>query len=95
MRFRWDAAKAKRNLSKHRVSFDEAATVFHDPLAMIFPDDDHSVGERREIIVGRSLIERVLLVSFIELPEAIRIISASRADARERRTYEEGIQQAE
>lgn len=91
MQFTWDAAKAKRNLSKHGVSFDEASTVFRDPLAVIFQDDDHSVGETREIILGQSLPGRVLLVSFVELSEAVRIISARRADSRERQTYEEGI----
>ena len=90
MQFTWDAAKAKRNLSKHGVSFDEASTVFRDPLAVIFQDHDHSVGETREIILGQSLPGRVLLVSFVELSEAVRIISARRADARERQTYEEG-----
>ena len=89
MQLRWDAAKAKRNLSKHGVSFDEAATVFRDSLAMIFADEDHSIGEAREIIVGRSLAGRLLLVSLIEVGEAIRIISARRADSRERRAYEE------
>ena len=91
MQFTWDAAKAKRNLSKHGVSFDEASTVFRDPIAVIFRDDDHSVGETREIILGQSLPGRVLLVSFVEVPEAVRIISARRADSRERRTYEEGV----
>ena len=91
MQFTWDAAKATRNLSKHGVSFDEASTVFRDPIAVIFRDDDHSVGETREIILGQSLPGRVLLVSFVEVPEAVRIISARRADSRERRTYEEGV----
>ena len=91
MQFTWDAAKARRNWSKHGVSFDEASTVFRDPLAVIFRDDDHSVGETREIILGQSLAERVLLVSFVEFSDVVRIISARRADPRERQTYEEGI----
>jgi uncharacterized protein len=59
-------------------------------VATIYPDADHLVGEPREIIVGQSLTGRVLLVSFVEVTEAIRIISARRADSRERQTYEEG-----
>jgi uncharacterized DUF497 family protein len=64
--FEWDLRKAKSNLRKHRVSFDEACTVFDDPGATIFPDEDHSNGEEREIVVGYSILERVLLVSFVE-----------------------------
>jgi uncharacterized protein len=72
------------------VSFDEAATVFRDPLASIFDDPDHSQGEHREIIIGHSLTGALLLVSFTE-PEddLIHLISARRTDARERRKYEE------
>jgi uncharacterized DUF497 family protein len=61
--FEWDARKARANQRKHRVSFDEACTVFDDLLARIFPDGDHSNGEQREIIVGRSILDRLLLVS--------------------------------
>lgn len=62
--FEWDFRKAKANHRKHRVSFDEACTVFDDPLAKIFPDEDHSNREEREIIVGHSLLERLLVVRF-------------------------------
>ena len=62
--FEWDSCKAKSNLRKHRVSFDEACTVFDDVGARIFRDEDHSNGEEREIIVGYSILERMLLVSF-------------------------------
>ena len=64
--FEWDSHKAKNNLRKHGVSFDEVCTVFDDSLAVIFPDEGHSNGEEREIIVGYSILNRLLLVSFAE-----------------------------
>jgi len=64
--FEWDPRKASANLRKHDVSFDEAATAFNDPLARIFGDPNHSLNERREIIVGHSIKERLLLVCFSE-----------------------------
>ena len=66
MRFEWDAEKATANLRKHKVSFAEATTVFRDPLAVIFDDEDHSAEERREIIIGHSLANRLVLVCFTE-----------------------------
>ena len=91
--FEWDSRKATLNRRKHKVSFDEACTVFGDALARIFPDDDHSNREEREIIVGHSILDRLLLVSFVErLPGRIRIISARKATQRERRDYEEAIE---
>ena len=89
MKFTWDPVKARTNLRKHGVSFEEAATVFADPLARIHDDPDHSYGEFREIIVGLSVARRLLLVSFTERDEAIRLIHARRVDARERRHHEE------
>jgi uncharacterized DUF497 family protein len=90
VRFEWDAEKAKLNLGKHRVSFDEASTVFNDPLARIFDDPDHSLTEYREIIVGQSLSGRLLLVCFVEVTEAvIRIVSARELTKSERKDYEE------
>ena len=89
--FEWDANKARLNLSKHRVSFDEATTVFDDPLAVIFDDLDHSARERREIIVGHSLSNRLLLVCFRERADMIRIFSARPITRRERKDYEENI----
>jgi uncharacterized DUF497 family protein len=90
--FEWDPRKAKRNLRKHGVSFDEACTVFDDFLALIFPDEDHSNGEEREIIVGHSILDRVLLVSFTEGPtDRVRIISARKATRREQRDYEKNL----
>ena len=89
--FEWDEDKAASNESKHGVTFDEARTVFPDPLAVIFDDDEHSDDESREIIIGHSILERLLLVSFTERGEdVVRIISARRATKRERRDYEEG-----
>ncbi|MEW6666153.1 MAG: BrnT family toxin [Thermodesulfobacteriota bacterium] len=94
LQFEWDSRKAAANLRKHGVSFDEASTAFQDPLARIFDDEDHSQGERREIIVGHSVTGRLLLVSFIERRDnVIRIISARRTTARERDDYEENRRQ--
>jgi uncharacterized protein len=87
--FEWDEAKARANQQKHGVSFDEASTVFANPLAAIFPDPDHSQDELREIIVGHSERNRLLIVSFTERGDAIRIISARVATPRERKDYED------
>jgi uncharacterized DUF497 family protein len=90
MRFQWDSEKAKSNIRKHGVSFDEAVTVFKDPLALIFDDLDHSELEHREIIIGQSAIRRMLLVCFVERQEdIIRLISARPATPREIKDYEE------
>ena len=91
LRFEWDRKKAEFNLDKHRVSFDEAVTVFADPLARIFDDEAHSETEPREIIVGHSVNQRILLVAFTERPDAVRIFSARRATRRERKDYESEI----
>ena len=87
--FEWDEAKAQANQKKHGVSFEEAATVFASPLAAIFDDPNHSHDEVREIIVGHSDQNRVLIVSFTERGAAVRIISARIATPRERKDYEE------
>jgi hypothetical protein len=90
LRFEWDRRKAAANLRKHGVSFDEASTVFHDPLARIFDDEVHSEDRSREIIIGHSVTGRLLLVSFVERTEnVIRIISARQTTMREREDYEE------
>jgi len=89
--FEWDKGKAASNLTKDGVTFDEASTVFADPLAAIFDDEEHSHDEIREIIVGHSLLDRLLLVSFTERGEdVVRIISARKATKRERGDYEKG-----
>jgi hypothetical protein len=90
VRFVWDAKKAKANHRKHGVSFEEATTVFIDPLARIHDDPVHSVGERRELVVGRSTRGRLLLVSFTERSGAIRLIGARRVTKHEQEDYEEG-----
>jgi uncharacterized DUF497 family protein len=87
--FEWDAQKAAENLRNHGVTFEEAVTVFADPLANIFDDPDHSSGERRELIIGHSTEEHLLVVSFTERERRTRIISARQATARERNEYEE------
>lgn len=89
MRFEWDEEKAARNLARHGVSFEEAETVFADSLAGIASDPDHSIGELREIIAGQSAAGRLLLVSFTERDDAVRIISARLLTRSERRLYEE------
>ena len=90
LKFEWDERKAETNLAKHQVSFDEASTVFADPLAKLFHDQDHSAEEVRETIVGHSLLGRLLLVSFTERGrDRIRIISARTATRKERKDYEE------
>lgn len=89
LEFEWDKGKAASNKKKHDVSFEEAASVFVDPLAAIFDDEAHSEEEQREIIIGHSAQNRLLLVSFTERVGAIRIISARRATKKERRDYEE------
>ncbi|GAX45550.1 hypothetical protein NIES4075_65710 [Tolypothrix sp. NIES-4075] len=89
MEFEWDETKAATNLKKHSVSFEEAKTVFDNPLALIFDDEAHSTDEQREIIIGHSQSNRLLLVCFTERPNAIRIISARLATRREREDYEQ------
>lgn len=89
IRFEWDRRKGAANLRKHGVSFDEASTVFHDPLARIFDDEEHSDDESREIVIGHSVTGRLLLVSFVERTEnVIRIISARPTTTHERGDYE-------
>jgi uncharacterized DUF497 family protein len=89
-RFEWDPAKAAENEQKHDVTFDEARTVFTDPLAGIGSDPDHSSkGDERELIAGFSHQSRLLLVSFVELGEVVRIISARPLTRSERKLYEE------
>ena len=90
MQFKWDSTKATANLSKHRVSFDEAKTVFDDPLYVDFYDPDHSDGENRYIIIGQSQQGRILMVSYTERNDIIRIISSREVTVMERKVYEEG-----
>ena len=90
MTFTWDPEKAEANLKKHGVDFREAATVFDDTFSTAFPDGDHSVGERRFLILGLSVLGRVLVVSYTEVnAHTIRIISARPGTRHERTFYEE------
>ncbi len=89
MEFEWDDRKAAGNLRKHKVAFEEAATVFGDPLSRTFPDPDHSDEEERSITIGLSDQNRVLMVSHTRRGKRIRIISVRRTTPRERRAYEE------
>jgi len=90
LKFEWDSAKAAENLSKHAVSFEEAATVFRDTFSVTGQDPDHSVGEERFIIFGVSRSGRLLVVAHTEGGDTIRIISARPATPGERKLYEEG-----
>ncbi len=90
--FEWDPAKAIANLERHGVSFEEAVTVFQDPLAKVHPDPDHSESEPREILIGHSARRDLLLVAFTDRQGKIRLISARKVTRRERRDYEESQQ---
>ena len=91
MEFEWNQSKAVTNLRKYGVSFEEARTVFYNPLAIIFDDELHSTDERREIIIGHSQQNRLLLISFTERANIIRIISVRLATRREREDYERNL----
>jgi uncharacterized protein len=90
MKFDWDENKASSNLSKHGVSFEEAKTVFDDVLYVDFYDPDHSDNEKRYLIVGESSRGRLLIVSYTERKDSIRLISARETTRSEREIYEEG-----
>ncbi len=89
MEFEWDRSKAVENLRKHKVSFNEAATVLGDFLGITAADPDHSADERRYITVGLSNLGRLLMVAHAERGDRIRIIRPRTLTRRERRTYEE------
>ena len=90
MEFEDDPAKAARNLKKHKVSFEEAASVFGDPMAYTFADPDPSISEERWLMFGLSRMGRVLAVIYTHRRESYRIISARLATRHERKIYEEG-----
>ena len=83
--FEWDGKKAEINARKHGVTFDEATTVFRDPLSLLMPDPDHSASEERYIVLGMSSRHRFLVVTFAERPPNTRLISARLATRRERK----------
>lgn len=90
MHFEWDPVKARKNLRKHGVTFEEASSVFYDPLAVTGADPDHSEGEERMVTFGMSSSGRLLVVVHTERSNAIRVISARVATKHERHIYEEG-----
>jgi uncharacterized DUF497 family protein len=90
MKIEWDPKKAKLNLRKHRVSFEEAATALSDPMAATGADPDHSITEERYVTFGVSERGRLLVVAHTDEEETIRIISARVASKGERELYEEG-----
>lgn len=87
--FEWDENKAETNRQKHGVSFDEAQTVFTDSLSAMMPDAEHSDTEERFLIIGTSGKNRVIVVSYTERGDKIRLISARKATQNERKQYEE------
>lgn len=87
--FEWDQGKAETNVRKHSVTFDEASTVFGDPLNLLMLDPDHSRDEERHLLLGMSNRRRLLVVAFAERSPRTRLISARRATRGERRRYEE------
>ncbi len=89
MHYAWDPDKAASNVQKHNVSFVEAQSVFDDPLATVFEDEQHSEMEVREFVVGHSNLNRLLLVCFTERQDGIRIFSARRVTRLERQDYED------
>ena len=89
LQFSWDQRKARSNSSKHGVSFEEAASAFGDPLSLTIEDPDHSLGEKRYILVGETYGHKLVVVSHTERGSDIRIISARIASRLERKIYEE------
>lgn len=90
MNFDWNPDKAARNFEKHGITFEEAKTVFDDPLFVEFFDPDHSEAEQRFLIIGASHQNRLLIVSYTERDSRTRLISARELTAQERRIYEQG-----
>lgn len=88
MKFEWDDKKARTNVRKHGVSFDEALSVFFDPFAETISDPDHSEGERRFVSLGRTIKGRLVVVSHTDKNDVVRIISAREATRHERKSYE-------
>ena len=89
MEFEWDPKKANFNLKKHRISFDEAASVFEDLLAVVYEDPDHSADEQRFLMIGTSVQNQLLHIAFADQGDRIRIITARKVTKRERKLYEE------
>ena len=94
MQFEWDPRKAAANLRKHGVAFEDATVVFADNRARTFPDPDHSDAEQRELILGYDAAARLLLISFTERRDTVRLISARRATPHEARRHEAYLQKS-
>jgi len=90
--FEWDSRKARSNLAKHGIGFEEASTIFGDPLSLTIPDPDHSLREERYITMGTAFTGKLLVVVHTERGDNIRIISARPASRRERKVYEKVIE---
>lgn len=90
MEFEWNPEKAKANEQKHNFTFHEGATVFGDPLAITFPDPDHSMDEERYLTFGLSRLNRLVVISHTQRAGKTRIINARLMTRRERKIYEEG-----
>ena len=90
MDFDWDSEKAAENVAKHGVTFEEAGSIFSDPLAITFPDPDHSIGEERVLTFGISSQGRLLAVISTDRSDTLRIVSARTTTRRERGIYEQG-----
>lgn len=88
--FEWHERKARENLRKHGLSFEEAATAFRDPRSLTIHDPDHSKGEERFVFLGKAISGSIVVVVHVERGDNIRIISARRASRREREQYEQG-----
>jgi uncharacterized protein len=91
MSFEWDEEKAKSNITKHDVSFDEATSVFDDPLFLTFADPEHSIQKQRFVIMGESARGRLLVVSYTERIGTTRLISARQVTRKERKAYESDL----
>ena len=89
MKFQWDPAKARSNLQKHQVDFEEASTIFDDPQFITFLDEEHSADEERYITIGLSNKSRLLMVAHTERDDTIRIISARKVTKNEEKFYQE------
>lgn len=90
LRFEWNDKKARLNKRKHKLTFEEASTVFADPLSLTIPDTVHSIGEDRFITIGTSAKNRLIVVVHTDNEDVIRIISARRASVNETKQYENG-----
>jgi len=90
LRFEWDSKKAQANSRKHGITFEEASTIFGDPLSITIPDPAHSIGEDRFITIGTSVNNKLIVVVHTDRDDIIRIISARKAIRNEIRQYEQG-----